>query len=145
MAKKEQQSQQAQTKDPLVDEIAKLRKQLADKEAENKRLREAVQARPEGAFILTGNITFPKGTGRKWLGTKASQTVKLPNNMGLISLVHNPTKPGWYESGAGNVTVRVTGWLNPRLVKLTDESAGQKVDDATQLQATLNNIVLASK
>jgi len=141
---KQSKEQQTNNQDPMVNEIMRLKKQLAEKESENKKLREAQQGRPEGAFSLTGNVTFPKGTGRRHLGSIASQNIKLPNNMGMISLVHNPKKPGWYESTSGNITVRITGWLNPKLVKLTDEKAGAKTD-VTELQETLSSIVLASK
>lgn len=103
--------------------------------AENARLRQ--NKRPEGAPVFTGNVTFPHGTRKALLGGKASQSIRLPNNAGVIHLVGE-----WKESkSSGNVTCRVTGWLDPS--QLTLQSA-DKDDEAKSTSSFQEQVVDAS-
>jgi hypothetical protein len=107
----------------------------AELQSENQRLR--ANKRPEGAPVFTGNVTFPHGTRKALLGGKASQSIRLPNNAGVIHLVGE-----WKESkSSGNVTCRVTGWLDPS--QLTLQSA-DKDDEAKSTSSFQEQVVDAS-
>lgn len=111
---------QTMTKAQLEAALAEAQSRNEKLAKENSTLRQ--NRRPEGALVLTGNVTFPKGTGKEFLGSSAGQTIKTDSGL-VLHIVGN-----WKESGAGNCTARITGWIDQRRVALTkaDASAESK-------------------
>jgi hypothetical protein len=99
----------------MLQEAQKKNESLA---AENQRLRQ--NRRPDNAPVFTGNVTFPHGTNKALLGGKASQSIRLPNG-GVLHIVGD-----WKESGSGNVTARITGWLDPSQLAAADKDDAGK-------------------
>lgn len=118
--------------------LAELREQLAEAQAKNAELakenRDLRQnKRPNDALVLTGNITFPKGTGRSHLGAAAGQTIRDADGDLVLHIVG-----AWKESGSGNCTARITGWIDPRRVSLASPG---KVEAAKATQSFKDQVV----
>ncbi|MGW8177492.1 MAG: hypothetical protein ACWGQW_01680 [bacterium] len=114
---------QSMTKAQLEAALAEAQERNASLAKENSKLRQ--NRRPEGALVLTGNVTFPKGSGKQFLGSDASQTIKTESGL-VLHIVGN-----WKESGSGNCTARLTGWIDPRRVSLVKQD-GSASDKATK-------------
>ncbi len=109
---------QSMTKAQLEAALAEAQQRNQALAKENTKLRQ--NRRPEGALVLTGNVTFPKGTGKQFIGSDASQTIKTESGL-VLHIVGN-----WKESGSGNCTARLTGWIDPRRVSLQAGSSDAK-------------------
>lgn len=104
--------------------LAKVQEENASLRATNAKLRQ--NARPDGALSLTGNLTFPGGTRKDLIGGVAKQTIKLPGGLGVIQLVGE-----WKQSGSGNCTARLTGWVDPSKLTLKGKEASSDAEAKT--------------
>lgn len=74
--------------------------------------------RPDGALVFTGNLTVPHGGRQELEGRALKQSIRLPDNQGVLHLVGK-----FKQSSSGNQTIRFTGWLDQSVLKLEEAQA----------------------
>jgi len=119
---------------PIItqDQFEAMMKEVEQLKEENAKLRQ--NKRPEGAAVITGNVTLPKGTGKEFLGSSASKTIR--TNDGLVLHIVGD----WKESkSSGNTTARITGYIDRKKLNLSGEkgkvrTAEQKTSQSFQQQ-----------